>query len=407
MIGTQVRLNGTPTEIIGVVPEWLRHPQKSDVWMLSPLDVPTSPFGTAATTTAATCITSPRSARVAARPLSWPTRASSCKSIGDQIARRIARTTPASSLDGAAAGGQHGRGRAHGACWSLLGAVGFVLLIACANVAGLLIARGAARRRELAVRTALGAGRGRLMRQLLTESLVLALAGGALGMLVAYWTLQLLVGARAGEPAAAGRRHARLAHRARSRSPPRSSVGVLFGLTPALQSSRPELNADLKDGGRTGTARTGMRNVMVVAQVALALVLLIGAGLMLTSFSRLRAVDPGFRTTELVTVELMLPLARYDETAQRSFYTSVLERLQANPRDRAIGDAVPVPVRRRQRAGQLCRSSASREKPPEQRVTRRAQFDFAGLPADASGVRLLAGPRLRRHRWSRRRRRSR
>ena len=105
----------------------------------------------------------------------------------------------------------------------------------------------------------------------------------------------------------------------------------MFGLTPALQSSRPELNADLKDGGRSGTARTGMRNVMVVAQVALALVLLIGAGLMLTSFSRLRSVDPGFRTTEIVTVELMLPLARYDDAAQRRFYMGVLERLQANP----------------------------------------------------------------------------
>ncbi len=93
---------------------------------------------------------------------------------------------------------------------------------------------------------------------------------------------------------------------------------MLFGLDAGAAVIAPELNADLKDGGRTGTSRTGMRNVMVVAQVALALVLLIGAGLMLTSFSRLRAVDPGFRTTEVVTVELMLPLARYDETAQRA-----------------------------------------------------------------------------------------
>jgi putative ABC transport system permease protein len=108
-------------------------------------------------------------------------------------------------------------------------------------------------------------------------------------------------------------------------------VGVLFGLAPSLSASKPELNLDLKDGGRTGTSRTGARNAMVVAQVALALVLLIGAGLMLTSFSRLRAVDPGFRTTELVNVELMVPLARYDEKAQVRFYTSVLERLRANP----------------------------------------------------------------------------
>ncbi len=193
------------------------------------------------------------------------------------------------------------------------------------------------------------------MQQLLTESLVLALAGGALGLLVAHWTLQLLVGARAGEPAAPGRRRRSTGGSRCLRSPPPSRSACCSDSTPALQSSRPELNADLKDGGRTGTSRTGVRNVMVVAQVALALVLLIGAGLMLTSFSRLRAVDPGFRTTELVTVELMLPLARYDETAQRSFYMSVLERLQANPAHRAIGDAVSVPVRRRQRASELRR----------------------------------------------------
>ena len=120
---------------------------------------------------------------------------------------------------------------------------------------------------------------------------------------------------------------------------------MLFGLTPALQASRPELNSDLKDGGRTGTSRTGLRNVMVVAQVALALVLLIGAGLMLTSFSRLRSVDPGFRTTELVTVELMLPLARYGEAAQVNLYRGVLERLQANPATAQFRDAVPLPVR--------------------------------------------------------------
>jgi putative ABC transport system permease protein len=212
----------------------------------------------------------------------------------------------------------------------VLGAVGFVLLIACANVAALLVARGAARRRELAVRTALGAGRGRLVQQLLTESLVLAVAGGVAGIVVAYWALQALVGAAPENlPRLADVtldwRVAFFAFLATL------AVGVLFGLTPSLQASKPELNADLKDGGRTGTSRTGARNVMVVAQVALALVLLIGAGLMLTSFSRLRAVDPGFRTTDLMTVELMVPLTRYDEKAQIRFYTGVLERLRANP----------------------------------------------------------------------------
>jgi putative ABC transport system permease protein len=168
------------------------------------------------------------------------------------------------------------------------------------------------------------------MQQLLTESLVLAVSGGILGMLVAAWALQLLIGAapenlprladvtldwRVGAFAFAAT----------------LIVGVLFGLAPALQASRAELNSDLKEGGRSGTSRTGGRNAMVVVQVALALVLLIGAGLMLTSFSRLRSVDPGFRTTELVTVELMVPMARYDEPGMIRFYSSVRERLLANP----------------------------------------------------------------------------
>ena len=153
--------------------------------------------------------------------------------------------------------------------------------------------------------------------------------------------------------------------------------------------SKPELNADLKDGGRTGTARTGARNVMVVAQVALALVLLIGAGLMLTSFARLRAVDPGFRTTDLVTVELMLPLARYDEKAQVRFYSSVLERLRPNPLTAQSAHHVPVSVRWRQRAGR-----PPGDRPATQAAAgschRRTEFDLAGISADGRPP-LLSG----------------
>jgi putative ABC transport system permease protein len=166
-------------------------------------------------------------------------------------------------------------------------------------------------------------------------------------------------------------------------------VGVLFGLTPALQSSRPKLNRDLKDGGRTGTSRSGMRNVMVVGQVALALVLLIGAGLMLTSFSRLRSVDPGFRTTEIVTVELMLPLARYNEAAQRNFYVSVLERMQANPVTAQSAMLFPFPF-----GGGNAQAAftvvGQPEKPPEQRVSADLNSISPGY-LRASGVRLIEG----------------
>jgi len=384
VIGTHVLLNGAPTEIIGVVPEFLRHPQKSDVWMLSPFDVPTSPFGVDGNDSRDIHYFSVM-ARVA-RDRQLVEGQQQLKSIGDQVARDHQGNAGSTFKGEPLASSMVADVRT--AMLVLLGAVGFVLLIACANVAGLLIARGAGRRRELAVRTALGAGRGRLLRQLLTESVVLALAGGALGMLVAVWTQYLLVSlAPENLPRLADItldwRIASFAFAATI------TVGILFGLTPALQSSRPELNADLKDGGRTGTSRTGMRNVMVVGQVALALVLLIGAGLMLTSFSRLRSVDPGFRTTELVTVELMLPLARFDDTAQRNFYMSVHERLKANPVTANSAMLFPFPF-----GGGNAQAGLSVIGQPEKPAERRASADLYSISPgylQTVGVRLIRG----------------
>jgi putative ABC transport system permease protein len=326
VVGSVVRLNNRPTEIIGVVPERLRHPGRTDVWVLAPQDVPTSPLGPDQTNAravnyfaAVARVAGDRSLTDAREQLRAVSAQLAAVTTEDRDIVLDAEPLAASLV-----------ADVRTALLVVLGAVGFVLLIACANVAGLLIARGAARRREIAVRTALGAGRGRLIRQLLTESVVLAVAGGLAGIVVAYWSLQLLVGAAPENlprlnDIALDWRVALFGFAATL------AVGVLFGLAPSLSASKPELNLDLKDGGRTGTSRAGGRNLMVVAQVALALVLLIGAGLMLTSFARLRAVDPGFRTSQLVTIELMVPLARYDEKEQIRFYSGVLERLRANP----------------------------------------------------------------------------
>ncbi len=385
VIGTQVRLNGTPTEIIGVVPEWVRHPLRSDAWMLSPFDVPTSPFDTELGANSRDIHYFSVVGRVAHERNVADAR-QELKAIGD----RLAHDYPAnagSTLQGLPLAASM-VADVRTAMLVLLGAVGFVLLIACANVAGLLIARGAARRRELAVRAALGAGRGRLMQQLLTESVVLALVGGGLGLLVASWTLQALISfAPENLPRLADvTLDWRIALFALAAT---VVVGVLFGLTPALQSSRPELNSDLKDGGRGGTVRTGLRNVMVVTQVALALVLLIGAGLMLTSFSRLRSVDPGFRVTEVVTVELMLPLARYNETAQSAFYMNVLERLQSNPVTAQSAMLFPFPF-----GGGNAQASLSivgqPERPPNQEVTAELNSISPGY-LRTSGIRLIEG----------------
>lgn len=385
VVGATVRLNNKPTEIIGVVPERLRHPSKTDVWVLAPRDVPTSPFGPQDGEDSRNVNYFTAVARVAANRSLTDAR-EQLRSISTRLA--AISTEDRDILIDAEPLAASLVANVRIALLVVLGAVGFVLLIACANVAGLLIARGAARRREIAVRTALGAGRGRLLRQLLTESLVLAIAGGVAGMLVAMWSLQLLIGA-------APENLPRLDDVALNWRVGLFSfattlvVGVLFGLAPSLAASRSELNLDLKDGGRTGTARTAGRNVMVVAQVALALVLLIGAGLMLTSFSRLRSVDPGFRTTELVAVELMVPMSRYDEPGMIRFYSSVLERLRANPATAQSALLFPFPFGggNAQAGFQIV---GQPRRPRDQQLTVELNSISPGY-LQTSGVRLLRG----------------
>jgi putative ABC transport system permease protein len=341
IVGRTIRLNNSPTQIIGVVAESFRHPIKTDVWMLSPIEVPVSPLPTDEALAerevqyfSAVARLAPTASVAGAR--------GQLRSIAERLAREFPDTNGGESFDIAALGDNLVSSVRSG-LFILLGSMAFVLLIACANVSALLMARGAARRRELAVRMAIGAGRGRLLRQLLTESLVLAIAGGALGILVGMSTLSLLV-------ALAPENLPRLDEVtldwrvAFVTLAVTVAVGAIFGLMPALQASKPALNSDLRDGGRSNTSRTGVRRAMVVTQVALALVLLIGAGLMVTSFARLRAVDPGFRTTQLVSVELLLPLARYDEARQRQFYQGVLERVQTNPLTSQSALLFPFPL---------------------------------------------------------------
>jgi predicted permease len=223
-------------------------------------------------------------------------------------------------------------GRVRPAILVLAGAVAFVVLIACANVASLLLARSAAREREVALRAALGAGRGRLVRQLLTESAVLAVAGGALGIGLAAIGLRALLAAA---PPDLPRLDAiAMDWRVLAFTTVLSlATGLIFGVAPAWQLARTDPGQALKEGGR-GSSQGGraMRRVLVVAEVALAVVLLVGAGLMLRSFDRLQQTDLGFRPDGLLTARVALYGERYRDSARvADFYRQVFERMRAQP----------------------------------------------------------------------------
>jgi putative ABC transport system permease protein len=228
----------------------------------------------------------------------------------------------------------------------LLGAVGFVLLIACANVANLLLTRASSRKKEIAVRAGLGASRWRIARQLLTESLLLSLVGGACGLLLAWWGTRALS----------------------ALSPPglidlkdvavnlpvlgftfvlTLLTGVVFGLVPALEAARFDLNDSLKEGGKNiggGSRSHRLRNLFVVTQVALALVLLVGAGLLIKSLSRLRSVDPGFKSNNLLTMRVSLPRRKYDTDPKvMDFFNRALEQMRTIPGVQAVGAINTLP----------------------------------------------------------------
>jgi putative ABC transport system permease protein len=228
----------------------------------------------------------------------------------------------------------------------LLGAVGCVLLIACANVANLLLARAMTRHKEMAIRSALGASRSRVVRQLLTESILLSLAGGALGLVLAVWWSDLLI--------ALGKEDI-----------PRALqvgldwsvlgftlvvsvlTGIVFGLVPALHSSKTQLTETLKEGGRgsgEGARRNRVRGVLVVGELAIAVVLLVGAGLLIQSLWRLRQVSPGFSSQNVLTFVVGIPEVKYPTDKQAHFYHDLVGRIESLPGVAAASSVIPLPL---------------------------------------------------------------
>ncbi|MGH9702867.1 MAG: ABC transporter permease, partial [Candidatus Acidiferrales bacterium] len=340
ILGKTIRLNDQSFTVIGVMPRGKQFPDKqTDFWV--PMQLTAGELGWHDS----------HYLHVIARLKPGVTLTQANADLAS-IAARLARQYPESNTNvGAYAVPLHKQvtGDLRDAIFILLAAVGFVLLIACANVANLQLARAAGCEREMAVRLAMGASRGRLVRQLLTESLQLAGLAGGVGLLLSQWGMAFLVQLiPAGFPGAA-------------RVGLNSKVliftmlvcvatGVLFGLAPAFRVRALRLNESLKQGGRTGAGPAGAktRDALVVAEVALALVLLAGAGLMIESFANLHGVDPGFRADHVLAMRTPLPVPRYAELSKRNaFYDRVLERVSRIPGVTSAAYATWLPLTNR------------------------------------------------------------
>ncbi|MDQ3803688.1 MAG: ABC transporter permease [Acidobacteriota bacterium] len=336
IVGRTISLNNRPHAVIGVMPPGFKFPEVADLWLPLALDTQRwtrTDHGLSAIARLKPGVTLEQAqAEMAA------------------VASRIEEQNPVTN-EGMSVSVTDLRAGLVGdyrqSLLILLGVVGFVLLIACVNVANLLLARASARQKEISIRAALGASRRRIFRQLITESLVLSVVGGALGLVLALWGLRLLLaaipvefpfwmkfnldGRVVGFTAAVS-----------------LLTGAVFGAAPALQASKVDLNETLKEGGRSAAAGAGrgrLRSLLVVAEVALSLVLLVGAGLMMRSFLRLQQVNVGLDPKNVLTMTVSLPAAKYSEPERQSaFFRQLVERVGRLPGAQAAGAVSNLPL---------------------------------------------------------------
>jgi putative ABC transport system permease protein len=228
---------------------------------------------------------------------------------------------------------------------ALLGAVGLVLLIACANVANLLLARSAARQKEIAIRAAMGASRTRVLRQMLTESILLSAIGGIAGLILSIWLTDVLMSMLPG--GAPGLEQIGIDYRVLTFALGVTALtGILFGIVPALQASKLDVISALKEGGRgaEGHRRTSARSLLLIGEVALSLMLLVGAGLLIKSFLRLQEIRPGFNSHNVLVATLALPYPKYHSEQFEEFFRKLTERLEAVPGVQAAGGSLGLPL---------------------------------------------------------------
>ncbi len=350
VVGRKVIVNGLNNTVIGIMPEGFAFPRRTELW--KPLWFPAEQYDQQRRGSRGLEVIGRLKQNVSLR---------AAQAEMDNLAAQLTQQYPRNYESRGWSIGvvpllEDYVGQARKGLLVLLGAVAFVMLIACANVANLSLTRATSRRQEIALRLALGAPRWRVTRQLLTESVLLAFAGGAAGLLLAAWGTGVLLRFA---PNDLPRIHeVRLDWRVLAFTFAVSLVtGILFGLVPALAASNPDLNETLKEGGRGGSGgvkRQRMRSAFVIAEITLALVLLVGAGLMLKSFWRLQRVDPGFNPDGVLTMRMMLPFGTYQKPAQRSaFYRQVLERIKSAPGVEAVSATSRVPLTQGSNSGTI------------------------------------------------------
>jgi putative ABC transport system permease protein len=338
VIGKTIELNEEPYSVIGVMPAWFNFPSATEIWI--PMDMSPEELGTRGS----------HSFRAIGR-LKTGVTVGQAQAELSTIAKQLGKQYPDSNTDiGAVVVSlkEQLTGDSRPSLLILLGAVALVLLVACANVANLMLARATDRQREIAVRAVMGAGRWRLVRQLLTESIMLSIAGAALGLLGAAWAVAYLQSAETlpiprANPVEVDFRVLLFTIAVSV------AIGALFGLAPALQSFRLNLSEELKSSAQavvspSGTRRV-LRDVLVISQIAASLALLVGAGLLLRSFSRLRNSEIGVQTHNVITMGVNLPPAKYTTlAARRQFCDQLVERLEHEPGIQSATISTEIPL---------------------------------------------------------------
>ncbi|HYJ07245.1 MAG TPA: ABC transporter permease [Chthoniobacterales bacterium] len=334
IVGKEVQISSRPITVVGVMPPGFEYPEQTQIWVTSAVNISDEPRDNRAW-----------SAIGRLNPgIDLKQAQTRISAINAQLAKQSHETNKGWD---ATLWRLHERlvREVKPSLLALLGAVGFVLLIACANVANLLLARSAARQKEIAIRAAMGASRTRVLRQMLTESILLSAIGGMAGLLVSIWLTDVLTSI---VPEGAARLdQVGIDYRVLTFALGVSALtGILFGIVPALQASKLDVTSALKEGGRSaeGNRRTSARSLLLIGEVALSLVLLVGAGLLIKSFLRLQEVRPGFNSRNVLMAMVALPGAKYKDQQFAEFFRQLKERLEAAPGVQAVGGSINLPL---------------------------------------------------------------